>query len=92
MAHLCDVEVRPLAEAETCCGFGGMTSLGHPELSAGILERKLSALADTGVRTVITANPGCVIHLRGGAHASGRLFNVQHVAEYLAGRLPHSSG
>jgi Fe-S oxidoreductase len=92
VSHLCDVEVSPLAEADTCCGFGGMTSLGNPELSAGILERKLSALADTGVRTVITANPGCVIHLRGGAHASGRPFDVQHVAEYLAGRLPHSSG
>ena len=88
VTDLCEVEVRPLAEADTCCGFGGMTSLGHPELSAGILERKLSALDDAGVRTVLTANPGCVIHLRGGVDASGRELDVQHVAEYLAARLP----
>ncbi len=88
VADLCDIDVRFLFEADTCCGFGGMTSLGNPELSAGILERKLAALVDSGVCTVVTANPGCVIHLRGGAHAAGRPLNVQHVAEYLAERLP----
>ena len=90
VAHLCEVEVSPLFEADTCCGFGGMTSLGNPELSAGILERKLSALADTGVRTVLTGNPGCAIHLRGGADAAGRALDVEHVADYLARRLPHA--
>ena len=78
----------PLAEAETCYGFGGLTSLGNPEVAAGILGRKLDTLAQANATTVLTANPGCVLHLRGGVDAAGLPLQVRHVAEYLAERLP----
>jgi Fe-S oxidoreductase len=83
------VPVRALPENGVCCGFGGSTSLTAPEVAAGILARKLGCVDDTGVGTLITDNPGCVIHMRGGAHASGRALRVLHVGEYLASRLPH---
>jgi Fe-S oxidoreductase len=80
--------VEPLPEASVCCGFGGSTSLARPEVSAAILQRKLASADETGVRTLLTDNPGCVLHMRGGAHASGRELRVLHIAEYLAARLP----
>ncbi|MFW5934024.1 MAG: hypothetical protein ACOCT8_04760, partial [Actinomycetota bacterium] len=63
------------------------TSVRHPEVAAGILDRKLGCVDETGSSILITDNPGCILHLRGGAHASGRQIRVVHLAEYLAGRV-----
>jgi len=80
--------VVPLPEAGECCGFGGSTSVRNPELSAGILDRKLGCVDRTDASVLITDNPGCILHLRGGVHASGRRVEVLHLAEYLVRRLP----
>lgn len=87
IAGLCGVEVVPLAEAEVCCGFGGVTSMRAPEVAAGILGRKLENVRATGATVLVTDNPGCVIHLRGGADAAQLPVRTLHVAEYLAARL-----
>ena len=79
---------RPLDEAEVCCGFGGLTSLAAPEVGQGILERKLDCVAESGCGTLVTNNPGCLIHLRAGADAAGAPHETQHYAEFLAARLP----
>lgn len=88
LRDLCGVPVRPLEENGVCCGFGGSTSLTAPEVAAGILDRKLTCVDDTRAATLVTDNPGCVLHLRGGADAGGRRLRVLHVAEYLAEHLP----
>ena len=85
------VPVVPLREASVCCGFGGSTSVKSPEMSAGILDRKLGCVDEARTAILITDNPGCILHLRGGVHASGRQIQVMHLAEYLAGRLPGSA-
>ncbi len=82
------VEVVPLYEAEVCCGFGGSTSVRAPEISAGILARKLANIDAAAAPILVTDNPGCVIHLRGGVDAADGSVRVMHVAEYLASRLP----
>ena len=88
LREVAGVEVVPLAEAEVCCGFGGSTSVRAPEIAAGILARKLANVAAAGAPVLVTDNPGCVLHLRGGVDAAGAPVRVEHVAEYLAARLP----
>ena len=39
------LELREMAESAVCCGFGGSTSVRHPEVSERILERKLANVA-----------------------------------------------
>ncbi len=85
---LAGVTVHPLPENGVCCGFGGTTSITAPEVAKGILARKLDCVDVTGAAILVTDNPGCVLHMRGGADASGRQLQVKHIAEYLAGRLP----
>ena len=50
-----------------CCGAGGAYSALQPELAGDIRRRKLDsiarAVAGTGAATVISANPGCAMHL-----------------------------
>ena len=88
LREVAGVEVVPLPEAGECCGFGGSSSVRNPELSAGILDRKLGCVDQTGTRVLITDNPGCILHMRGGVHASGRDVEVLHLAEFLVRRLP----
>ena len=69
-------------------GFGGLTSITAPEVGRGILERKLDCVRESGAGTLITNNPGCVLHLGAGAEAAGLAHETRHYAEYLADRLP----
>jgi len=72
-----------LPEANVCCGFGGSTSFDKPAVSSYILDRKLTNVDETGAATLITDNPGCIMHLRGGMDASGRKVKVMHLVELL---------
>ena len=87
LTEVCGLELRELPEANVCCGFGGSTSFDAPEVARGIVERKLSNVDSTGADLVITDNPGCILHLRGAAHASRRQVRVRHLAEILSARL-----
>jgi iron-sulfur cluster protein len=79
--------VRELAEREVCCGFGGSTSIDHPELAQRIAERKLENVRATGAAVLATDNPGCLLHLRGAADVARDPFTVRHVAELLSEAL-----
>jgi Fe-S oxidoreductase len=81
------VPLVDLPEMEVCCGFGGSASVDHPEVSRGIAARKFDNVRATGASVLCTDNPGCVLHLRGAAHAAGLDLDVKHVAEVLALRL-----
>jgi len=88
---LTGAQIVPLQEAEVCCGFGGSTSLAAPDLSHGVLDRKLDSVRASGAHVLLTDNTGCLLHLRGGTDAAHLPIQVQHVAEYLAARLPDRS-
>lgn len=82
------MELRDLLEESVCCGFGGSTSLTHPEVAAEILKRKLDNVISTGTKVLVTDNPGCIMHLRGGIDAAGLGIRVMHIAELMAACLP----
>jgi Fe-S oxidoreductase len=86
LTEVCELEVRELPEANVCCGFGGSTWFNAPEVARGIVERKLANIDSTGADLLVTDNPGCILHLRGAAHASGRPLRVRQFAE-MAARL-----
>ena len=74
-------------EEEVCCGFGGTYSVVFPEISARILDHKLSAYEANGAGVLVTDCPGCVIQLRGGEERRGNKLRIEHMSEFLAGRL-----
>jgi Fe-S oxidoreductase len=80
-------DLRPAAEEETCCGFGGTYSGKFPQVSAQILARKLADAEATGAEVLVTECPGCVMQLRGGARQQGLPLQVRHLAEVLEERL-----
>ena len=77
-------ELRELPEAEDCCGFGGIFSAEHPELSAEMLKRKIKNLEATTSPTLVVCDAGCLMHIQGGLRRQGRSQRVLHIAEVLA--------
>jgi glycolate oxidase iron-sulfur subunit len=61
-----------------CCGAGGAYSALHPDMAAAVRERKLAAIARAGGGMVVSANPGCALHLA----AAG--VTVRHPMEVVA--------
>lgn len=88
LTEVCGLELKELPEAYVCCGFGGSTSFDAPEVGHGIVERKLENVDGTGASVLVSDNPGCLMHLRGAAGASGRQYlKVRHLVEVLADHL-----
>jgi L-lactate dehydrogenase complex protein LldE len=75
-------EVVPFARPDLCCGFGGTFSVRQPEVSVAMADEKLAGGAATG--TIVTADPGCLMHLRGRAEKVGSPVRVVHLATALA--------
>lgn len=83
-------DVVELDDDGLCCGAGGAYSALEPELAGRIRDRKLAALdravARSGARTVVSANPGCSMHLLPALTERG--VRVAHPIDLLAEALP----
>jgi L-lactate dehydrogenase complex protein LldE len=83
LANVRGAQVVELPHAEECCGFGGIFSMEHPELSAEWLKRKISNLEATRCPTLVVTDAGCLMHLAGGLHRQKKNQQVLHIAEVL---------
>ena len=70
-------------EQDECCGFGGLFSLKNAEISASMMERKLTAIEASGADRIVSCDLGCLLHLEGGARRRRASIRVQHIAELL---------
>lgn len=73
----------PLTRPNVCCGFGGTFSVRQPEVSVAMADEKLTDAAGREAQAVVTADPGCLMHLRGRAERTGGP-PVVHLASALA--------
>lgn len=87
LANVRGAQIVDLPHAEECCGFGGIFSMEHPELSAEWLKRKIGNLeASQSPTTLVVAEAGCLMHIAGGLHRQKKKQRVVHIAEVLANR------
>ncbi len=77
------IELREMNESALCCGSAGIYNLTHPEQAAELLDRKLDNAAATGARLIVTANPGCLLHLQAGVRTRGLDIQVRHLVDVL---------
>jgi L-lactate dehydrogenase complex protein LldE len=83
LANVEGLEQRPLAEADTCCGFGGLFAVKMADISGAMLGRKLDAIEASGADTVAVTDVSCLMHMAGGLHRRGSAVRVRHIAEVL---------
>ena len=79
-------ELVELDDEGLCCGAGGAYSLVQRELANEIRERKLAAIERADPEIVVSANPGCSVHLAAGGAT------VVHPFELVAAALRGAGG
>jgi L-lactate dehydrogenase complex protein LldE len=78
------LEFRELPFTNECCGFGGVFSVEHAQISTAMLERKIANIEATQAPVVVVGDAGCMTHINGGMHRKGKTQRVMHIAEILA--------
>ena len=79
------VDLRELADAESCCGFGGTFCVKFPEISERMVTDKCAAIAQSGAQTLVSGDLGCLLNIAGRMSREGRNVRVFHIAELLIG-------
>jgi L-lactate dehydrogenase complex protein LldE len=75
--------IAMLPRPDLCCGFGGTFSVRQPEVSVAMADDKLAGVPAVGAEVLVTADPGCLMHLRGRSTRTGGPA-VVHLATALA--------
>ena len=73
-----------LPESTWCCGSAGIYNIIQPEMANDLLDRKIQRIKTTGVDTVATGNPGCLLQIINGARKHGINLRVVHPITLLA--------
>ena len=77
------LELIELPSGDRCCGSAGIYNLTHPTLANALMDRKVRDVPEP-VDTLVTANPGCHLHLQRGLHEGRRGVRVVHLMDVLA--------
>ena len=80
-------DLRELPRGDRCCGFGGTFSVRYPDVATAMADDKLASAAASGSETVVSADPGCIMHIEGRAARTGAAVRVVLQATILAEAL-----
>jgi len=75
--------LRPLPEADMCCGAAGTYNLQQPEMSGDLARRKLAHIQSTGASICVTGNVGCAMQIQSQADQAGLPLEVMHPIDLL---------
>jgi L-lactate dehydrogenase complex protein LldE len=84
LANVRDAQLVELPGWDECCGFGGVFSAEHPEISSAMLERKCANIERSGAEVIVSCDAGCLTHINGGLQRQGKKPRVMHLAQVLA--------
>jgi len=74
-----------MKDADVCCGFGGTFCVKYPDISNTIVGKKVANVVATGAHTLLAGDLGCLMNMAGKLQREGKVVDVRHVAEVLAG-------
>jgi len=85
LASIEGLELTPMKECDVCCGFGGTFAVKYGEISDAIVRKKIDNVVETGAPVLLAGDLGCLMNMAGKLTREGRVVEVRHVAEVLAG-------
>lgn len=81
-----DLELVELAEADSCCGFGGTFAVKNADTSTAMLGDKMQRIRDSGAEVCTAVDNSCLMHIGGGLRRLRSGTRTMHLAEILAAR------
>jgi len=78
-------------KADSCCGSAGIYNIVESEMSMKILDSKMKNVKDTQAKTIVTANPGCLLQMKLGIEREGLSDKMRavHIVDLLLEAVEH---
>src|SRR5699024_12843756 len=72
-------------DAGRCCGSAGIYNIVESEMAMQILDHKMEQAKKTNTKTIVTANPGCLLQMKLGMEREGRseTMDAVHMVDLL---------
>lgn len=88
------VTYKEMVEADRCCGSAGVYNIIEQEMSMQILDAKMVHAKATNARTLVTANPGCLLQMKLGIERAGlsKVCRGIHIVDLLAEAIRYAEG
>jgi heterodisulfide reductase subunit D len=77
------VELENNRKKTVCCGGGGNVEMVDPELSAGIAQKKIDEIQNTGADIIVTSCQQCVRTISTRARKQGIKLKVMDLTEIV---------
>ena len=85
------LEVVPV-QGDSCCGAAGMHMVAYPEMAKTLAAPLVDQVRRRGLRTLLTSNTGCALHLAAELEAAGVPVAVRHPVEWIVDHLRITTG
>jgi len=86
LANVEGLEMLPIKNQETCCGFGGTFSVKMSEISGEMVKEKVAHIAAVEPDYLIGADISCLINIAGRMSREGKPVKVMHIVDVLMSR------
>jgi glycolate oxidase iron-sulfur subunit len=73
-----------LQGGELCCGSAGVYNILEPAMADELLALKIDRIVESGARTLVAGNPGCLMQIAKGCRARGLDIEVLHPITLVA--------
>jgi L-lactate dehydrogenase complex protein LldE len=83
LSNVQGLQLVEMAEAETCCGFGGTFSAKFPMISTAMGEVKCASATETSAEYIVSNDSSCLMHIQGLLSRQGSKLKTIHLAEVL---------
>jgi L-lactate dehydrogenase complex protein LldE len=84
LRNVSGIDLVPLPDAETCCGFGGTFAVKNADTSTAMLADKMRNVLATGAEVCTAGDSSCLMHIGGGLSRLRTGVRTVHLAEILA--------
>ena len=74
-----------MKDADRCCGSAGIYNIVESEMSMQILDHKMINAKATSAKTIVTANPGCLLQMKLGIERErlSATMRAVHIVDFL---------
>jgi L-lactate dehydrogenase complex protein LldE len=86
LRNVAGLDLEPLSEAESCCGFGGTFAVKNADTSVAMLTDKVRSLLDARVEYCTAVDSSCLLQIGGALSRQRAGIDTIHLAEILAAR------
>lgn len=78
------LELLPLKDNDTCCGFGGTFAVKFDAISTAMAQQKVNNALEAGAEYILSTDTSCLLHLQGYIDKQNLPIKTMHLADVLA--------